>query len=226
MVLPGFFAGMGFNSLPPLPIFSKPFGFLKSFDLRTVGLNLSDLPVKFGGELVLCKPVVEQARFEAIFEFGLDFGGWGTESESIPDVGGFEIGAEPVSGVGQGETEPSPAFEDFVGSSFDDLDRIADVESDEEPQTPLKSSKPNPCKFPNLEKVTEQSVSKHMREELISRLFVNCWACEQNCLPLLHNRNHLPQNPLPNLPKSLFDLPPIALQNCLNLLNRLNRSLS
>ena len=98
-------------------------------------MNLSDLPVKFGWELVLCKPVVEQPRSEDVFESGLEFRGWGTESESVPDVGGFETGAEPVSDVAQGETEPSLAFEDFVGSSFDNLDRVADVESDEEPQT-------------------------------------------------------------------------------------------
>jgi len=148
MALPGFSATMGFYSLPPLPIFLKPFGFLKSVDLRTVGLNLSDLPVKFGWELVLCKPVVEQARSEAVFESGLDFGGWGTESEFVHDVGVFEIGSEPVSDVGQGEAEPSPPFEDFVGSSFDNLDRVADVESDEEPQNPIEIIQAKPIQIP------------------------------------------------------------------------------
>jgi len=79
---------------------------------------------------------VEQLRFEGVFEFGLEFGGLGTEFESVPDVGGFETGVEPDSEVGQGETESSPVFEDLLGSSFDNLDWVADVESDEEPQTP------------------------------------------------------------------------------------------
>jgi len=40
--------GMGFNSLPPFPIVSTIFGFLKSLDLRTMGLELGDVLPIFG----------------------------------------------------------------------------------------------------------------------------------------------------------------------------------
>ena len=39
--------GKGFNLLPPLPIVSTIFGFLKSLDLRTVGVELGDVPWVF-----------------------------------------------------------------------------------------------------------------------------------------------------------------------------------
>ena len=85
-------------------------------------MNLDDMPVKFGWELILFKPVVEPPRSEGVFESGLEFGGLGTKSEFVHDVSGFETGAEPVSDVGQAETEPSPVFEDFLGTSSDNLD--------------------------------------------------------------------------------------------------------
>ena len=40
--------GMGFNFLPSLPIISKIFGFLTSLHLRSVGLELSDVPPEYG----------------------------------------------------------------------------------------------------------------------------------------------------------------------------------
>jgi len=135
---------MGFNFLPPLPIISKPFGFLKSVDLRTVGLDLGDVPVKFRWELAVLKPVVEQLRSDGVFESGLEFRGLGTKSESVPDVSGFETRAEPVSDVGKAEIEPSPIFEDFLGTSFDNLDRVADIDLDEEPQTPIEITQTKP----------------------------------------------------------------------------------
>ena len=36
-----------------LPIVYKPFGFLKSIELRTVNLKLEDIPYKFWWELIL-----------------------------------------------------------------------------------------------------------------------------------------------------------------------------
>ena len=38
---------------PSRPILYKPFGFLKSIDLRTIGLKLEDIPYDFGWSLVL-----------------------------------------------------------------------------------------------------------------------------------------------------------------------------
>jgi len=45
--------GTGFNFLPPLPIVSTIFGFLKSLDLRIVEEELGDVPRVFRWDLVL-----------------------------------------------------------------------------------------------------------------------------------------------------------------------------
>ena len=37
---------------PPRPIRYEPFGFLKSIDLKNIGLNLADIPYDFGWNLV------------------------------------------------------------------------------------------------------------------------------------------------------------------------------
>jgi len=103
MAIPTPTAGMGFNFLPPLPIISKPFGFLKHVDLRTVGLDLGDIPVKSTWELELFKPVVEQTRSEGLFESGVDFGVLETRSKPVPDLGGFETGVKTVSDLGKAE---------------------------------------------------------------------------------------------------------------------------
>ena len=42
----------GKHAEPPRPICYKPFGFLKSVDLKNVGLNLTDIPYNFGWKLV------------------------------------------------------------------------------------------------------------------------------------------------------------------------------
>ena len=99
-ILLGSSVGVGFNSLPPLPIILKPFDFLKSIDLTTVAWDLYDVPVKSGWELVLFKLVVEQPRSEDVFKSGVELGGWGIESKSVPDVSGFKTGVEPISDVG------------------------------------------------------------------------------------------------------------------------------
>ena len=51
--------GMGFNFLPRLPIILRTFGFLKSPNLRSVGLELGDVPIKFGWDLVLFEPTFD-----------------------------------------------------------------------------------------------------------------------------------------------------------------------
>ena len=98
-VFPASPAGMGFNFLSPLPIISKAFGFLKNVDLRTLGLDLSDIPVNFGWELVWFKPIVEQPRSEGVSVSRLECGGLGTEYES--NLSGLEIGVKHVSEVGK-----------------------------------------------------------------------------------------------------------------------------
>jgi len=66
--------------------------------------------------------------------------GWGfddlrTGSQTIHEFGGLETVTVPVSDVG---TEPvlSHFFGDFLDSSFDNLDQVADVVSDEDCKTP------------------------------------------------------------------------------------------
>jgi len=46
--IPAPIAGMGFNFLPPLPIITMPFKFLKSVDLKTIGKDLDDISSGFG----------------------------------------------------------------------------------------------------------------------------------------------------------------------------------
>jgi len=57
-------SGMGFENLPPLAIPSAPFQFLKSLDLRSMGLGLDVVLPCFGCELVVWKPLDEQFREE------------------------------------------------------------------------------------------------------------------------------------------------------------------
>jgi len=63
----------------------------------------------------------------------------GTRSESVPNLGGFEKGVETVSDVGEAKLEPAPVFEDFLGTSFDNMDRVADMDMDEEPLAPSET---------------------------------------------------------------------------------------
>ena len=43
---------MGLNCLPPLPVATLPFKFLKGIDLIIMGRGLGDIPLGFGFELV------------------------------------------------------------------------------------------------------------------------------------------------------------------------------
>jgi len=52
--------GEGLEISPPLPIIYKPFGFLKSIGLSSVGLGLNAIPFEFGWDLVVWKSIVEQ----------------------------------------------------------------------------------------------------------------------------------------------------------------------
>jgi len=50
--------------------------------------------------------------------------------------------------VGQDETEPSSVFEDFLGIAFDNLDRVADIDLNEEPHTPIEITQSKPIQIP------------------------------------------------------------------------------
>ena len=54
--------GMDFNSSPPISITPTNFGFLKSLDLKSVGMSLEDVPSIMGWELVVYNPVVAESR--------------------------------------------------------------------------------------------------------------------------------------------------------------------
>ena len=66
------------------------------------------------------------------------------------DMARAETGTEPIFDVG---TEPvfSHFFEDFLDSPFDNLDRVADVVSDEEPKIPSEPIQPKTDQIPQPE---------------------------------------------------------------------------
>jgi len=116
------------------------FKFLKSIDLGTIRKDLGDIPSRFGWEITVWKPTVEQPRAEG--ELCLwGFANLGTGSETVHEFGGIETGIEPVSDVGSEPLGPH-VVEDFLESSFDDFDRVADVVSNDEPKTPSEPIQP------------------------------------------------------------------------------------
>ena len=60
--------GMGFESLLPLLIISKTFCFLKCVNLSSVGLGLNEILFKFGWDLVVWKPILEQSEPKGALE--------------------------------------------------------------------------------------------------------------------------------------------------------------
>ena len=114
---------MGFNSLPPLPIISTIFGFLKRLDLRTVGMELSDVPPKFGWDLVLTKPDVEPTGPKGV----LDPSTGQTMSDGVLEVDTAESGPELGSESGEARTGPAPVFLDRLDDPFINLDQMEDL---------------------------------------------------------------------------------------------------
>jgi len=146
MVFSVLLGGIGFESLPPLPIISKPFRFLKSLNLSLLGLGLNEVPLEFGWDLALFKVDGEQTVSEGVFESdeaqtgfdvvpelsGVLFGAEGSPdpmSEGVLGLSETETGPEPVPDLSEARTEPPLVFEDKWDDSFD---RVADIEADEE----------------------------------------------------------------------------------------------
>jgi len=96
------------------------------------------------------KPIIKQPRAEEDCMSGWAFANLRTESEPVHAFGDFETGTEPVSDVG---TEPVllHPFEDFLDSSFDNLDRVVDVVFDEESKTPGEQIDPKTTQTPHPE---------------------------------------------------------------------------
>jgi len=74
----------------------------------------------------------------------------GTGSEPVHEFGDLEIGTEPVSDV-RSEPVLSHSFEDFLDSSFHNLERLVDVVSDDEPKTPSEPIQPTTDQIPQPE---------------------------------------------------------------------------
>ena len=114
--------GMGFESLPPLPIASVPFQFLKSLDLSSSGIGLGAVPSCFGWELIEWKPLVHQSRaeiggkpaevFREVHDV-VDVGDDTSEEGKIDlDLGTGDVPIHEIGGSGS-------VFEDYSGVSFE-----------------------------------------------------------------------------------------------------------
>ena len=143
---------------PPLPIICKPFGFLKSLNFRSVGLELEDVSYEFGWELVLFESVVVQGPCEAQFEVvevedesSLSKGDLdelhvteeksvlaGTGSEPGLESSGFlyelETRAEPSSEPFECQPKPFPIYEE----QMDESEKVVDVDVSEESGSPIE----------------------------------------------------------------------------------------
>jgi len=92
----------------------KPFGFLNSLNLSSVGLGLNEVPTEFGWDLVLFEPILEQSWpkgvlgpskvqtevFDVVNDLSLSEG----DSNSIL----VETWHEPIPDVGEAGIEPPP----------------------------------------------------------------------------------------------------------------------
>ena len=129
--------GTGFNSLPPLPIISTIFEFLKSLDLRTVGMKLGDVPPEFGWVLLLFDPnleptvsegVLEPSKGQTVSKGVLEPSVAQTVSDGVLEVDTTQSGSEPGSEPGEARTGPVPVFLDRLDDPFINLDRVEDLE--------------------------------------------------------------------------------------------------
>ena len=118
----------GKHAEPPRPICYKPFGFLKSVDLKNVGLDLTDIPYNFGWKLVPFEEGDACPRSEKIGDLIKDLGAkdkvflpefssddiWKIESCS------FGLFLEPKTGAETGPETFDPVFEDDLGDELRD----------------------------------------------------------------------------------------------------------
>ena len=95
------------------PIVYKPFGFLKSIDLRTVNLKLEDIPYKFGWELILFGETGACQTQEPV-------GTSEREIRCLDEVFLFDHGLDDISSLGlfpEQETGPE-VFRDDLGEDL------------------------------------------------------------------------------------------------------------
>jgi len=134
---------MGFNFLPPFPIATLPFKFIKRIDLITMGRGLGDVPFGFGWELVEWKPSANQTGSERrvrpdegftevceVVEVEDDV----SEEDSVPKIDlDLGTGSEPVLDFGDVSSESLPVFEDYRGNT---VEKVGEIDIDEGLQTP------------------------------------------------------------------------------------------
>ena len=151
------------------PIICKPFRFLKSLNLKSVGLKLEDVPYEFGWDLVLFEFVVvdleskvvqgpSEAKFE-VFEVEDEsslFEGDSDEShvtgeKSVLAGTGPEPGSESSSFLPESETRVEPGSDTFEcqpepflvhEEQMDESERVADVDVSEESESPIEILQP------------------------------------------------------------------------------------
>jgi len=110
---------------------------------------LTDIPPEFGWNLVLFEPITEQSGVEAQTEIDGDMSGSEEGSEVLhKDSWAFvlaETGPTPVSDPRKSQTEPKPVFEDRLD---DFSENVADIDLDEEPETPIEIVQTKPVHIP------------------------------------------------------------------------------
>lgn len=136
-------SGMGFNTLPPLPIISTIFRFLTCLDLRTVGIDQGVVSRWFGWELAFFKVDLAQTGHEGVCESGEALaGGDGCLNpipRGVPDLGKSGTGPKPISESGEAGAGPAPVFIELLDDRFVNLDQVEDVGEGDSPGPLLKS---------------------------------------------------------------------------------------
>jgi len=147
VVFPAFLGGMGFESLPPLSIISKPFRFLKSLNLNSVGLGLNEVLPEFGWDLILFELILEQ------------YGPKGVQGLSEVQTEVVDVDDDPSLSEGNSDSvhiigtrsepvldpylKPNPIYEERLADFLDDFsEKVEDIDLGEGPETPLKLFKP------------------------------------------------------------------------------------
>jgi len=115
----------GKSAEPSRPIIYKPFRFLKSINLITVGLKLEDIPHKFGWDLVLIgeSDICQRSR-EKQKPFGESGSEIGAKDElslsahGLGDIDSFGLFREQETGVETGPEMFDAVFRDDLGEDL------------------------------------------------------------------------------------------------------------
>jgi len=129
-----------------------------------VGLELYEIPFKFGWNLVVWKPILEQSQPKGVLgpneahvkvvdvlddssssEGDSDSVVVEIGSELVSDQSEFGTGSEPIPEIGETRIKPLLVFEEDVDDSFD---RLTDFEKDEEVEIPILVVQPTTLKVP------------------------------------------------------------------------------